>query len=149
MWDAVGVGVELVQLVACEPMVVVVIVAFIIAAAEHMITHCSARRLSICGSGWGAGGVWVELGLLVGEPMGVVIVVTHVAAAEQVPLQNTKGQVQITGEKGISSSLGMNDGQSVSCLVGMMVVVESGWLLVVVGCVVIVTVVDQLGSWWW
>jgi len=138
--------VELVLLVACELMVVVV-VSFIIAAAER-IARCSARRLSICGSGWGTGGVWVGLGLLVGKPMGVVIVVTRVAAAEQVLLQNAKGQVQITGEKGASSSSGMNDVQSVSCLVGMTVVVESGWLLVAVGCVVVVTVADRFGSWW-
>jgi len=70
-WYAVGVGVELVLLVAWEPMVVVIIVAFVIAAVEYMIAHCSARRLLICGSGWGARGVCVELGLLVGELMGI------------------------------------------------------------------------------
>jgi len=112
-------------LVACELMVIVIIVSFIVAAVEN-IAHCSARRLSMCGSGWGARGVWVGLELLVGKPMGIIIIVTHVAAAEQVMLQNAKGQVQITGEKGTSSSLGMNNAQSVSYSVGMTVVVESG-----------------------
>jgi len=38
----------------------------------------------------------------------ILIIVTFRAAAEQVPLQNAKGHLQMMGEKGSSSSTGMD-----------------------------------------